>query len=526
MTRITVGAATSCDDPAPDQPPPRDHPGWARRGQPRHRRDRLAGQQQPGSRAGQPFSASRHRRGPGAAAGTGQPQRAAAGRADRRRRCPAGRPRHPRVGVQWWLTRADAAGAARRRARGAPDQPARRAHQPAHPRAAGLPAGQRRQPVRPGRSRRVFDYRYRIPLDHPAGTCWYHPHHHGTVADQVFGGLAGALLVDAAGRAPTCRSPPTAVLLVTDITLDTDGRVATDQRDGPDDGPRGRAGAGQRPAPTRRSPPYPARSQRWRIINGCISRILAIRLDGHQLVQVAQDGTFLPAAGSTGSSAARPGQPRRRARPPRPAPATTRWSRTPTTAGRLGMMGGRQRDRRARSPWPPWPPTGPTGHRGTATQRRCPPRHPPPARLTVQRQTHLPDGHGRHGQRGGHGASPSTAAPSTRPATTRPSRLGTTEDWTVTNTSPMDHPFHLHVWPFPCSPPAPAYRQTGYLQDVVLDPSPRLGPAAHPVHDPPRPQRLPLPHPRPRRRRHDGHRQRPRLGHHAPLRRPAPSPAT
>jgi FtsP/CotA-like multicopper oxidase with cupredoxin domain len=27
-------------------------------------------------------------------------------------------------------------------------------------------------------------------------------------------------------------------------------------------------------------------------------------------------------------------------------------------------------------------------------------------------------------------------------------RLGTTEDWIVRNTSAMDHPFHLHVWPF------------------------------------------------------------------------------
>lgn len=23
-----------------------------------------------------------------------------------------------------------------------------------------------------------------------------------------------------------------------------------------------------------------------------------------------------------------------------------------------------------------------------------------------------------------------------------------TEDWVVRNTSPMDHPFHLHIWPF------------------------------------------------------------------------------
>ena len=25
--------------------------------------------------------------------------------------------------------------------------------------------------------------------------------------------------------------------------------------------------------------------------------------------------------------------------------------------------------------------------------------------------------------------------------------LGTVEDWTIVNVSPMDHPFHLHVWP-------------------------------------------------------------------------------
>ena len=25
--------------------------------------------------------------------------------------------------------------------------------------------------------------------------------------------------------------------------------------------------------------------------------------------------------------------------------------------------------------------------------------------------------------------------------------LGTVEEWTIANTSPMDHPFHLHVWP-------------------------------------------------------------------------------
>jgi FtsP/CotA-like multicopper oxidase with cupredoxin domain len=35
--------------------------------------------------------------------------------------------------------------------------------------------------------------------------------------------------------------------------------------------------------------------QRWRIINGCTSRVLALRLEGHLLTQVALDGVFLPA---------------------------------------------------------------------------------------------------------------------------------------------------------------------------------------------------------------------------------------
>ncbi|HEY5155216.1 MAG TPA: multicopper oxidase domain-containing protein, partial [Acidimicrobiales bacterium] len=54
--------------------------------------------------------------------------------------------------------------------------------------------------VEPGRQ---HTYRYEIPADHPSGTFWYHPHHHGLVAPQVFGGLAGAIIVeDAIDRLP------------------------------------------------------------------------------------------------------------------------------------------------------------------------------------------------------------------------------------------------------------------------------------------------------------------------------------
>ncbi|WP_370257247.1 multicopper oxidase domain-containing protein [Cryobacterium sp. Hh38] len=41
-----------------------------------------------------------------------------------------------------------------------------------------------------------FDYQYELPANHPPGVYWYHPHHHGFVADQVFGGLYGAIIVE------------------------------------------------------------------------------------------------------------------------------------------------------------------------------------------------------------------------------------------------------------------------------------------------------------------------------------------
>ncbi|MBM3515506.1 MAG: hypothetical protein FJX59_17595, partial [Alphaproteobacteria bacterium] len=46
--------------------------------------------------------------------------------------------------------------------------------------------------IPPGAS---FDYEYAIPPDHPAGTFFYHTHHHGSTAIQVSSGMAGAIIV-------------------------------------------------------------------------------------------------------------------------------------------------------------------------------------------------------------------------------------------------------------------------------------------------------------------------------------------
>jgi len=49
--------------------------------------------------------------------------------------------------------------------------------------------------------------------------------------------------------------------------------------------------------------------------------------------------------------------------------------------------------------------------------------------------------------------------------------LGTTEEWTVNNPSPLAHPFHLHVWPFTVLATSDATPPVGVPQDVVLIPA-------------------------------------------------------
>ena len=40
-----------------------------------------------------------------------------------------------------------------------------------------------------------FEYEIKVPADHPAGTYWYHAHKHGSTAIQVASGMAGPLIV-------------------------------------------------------------------------------------------------------------------------------------------------------------------------------------------------------------------------------------------------------------------------------------------------------------------------------------------
>jgi len=157
----------------------------------------------------------------------------------------------------------------------------------------GLPVpadqdGNPMDPVRPGATRA---YAFDVPPG-TAGTYWYHPHAHGTTAEQVARGLAGALIVRAA--ADPLAHVPEVTLLVSGLRLDDSGQVAAH---GTLDMMLGRQGeqllvnGGRLPVHTAR----PGATQRWRILNCTSARTLRLALDGHAFTLVGTDGGLLAA---------------------------------------------------------------------------------------------------------------------------------------------------------------------------------------------------------------------------------------
>jgi FtsP/CotA-like multicopper oxidase with cupredoxin domain len=65
-----------------------------------------------------------------------------------------------------------------------------------------------------------FEYRVRIPVDHPPGLYWYHPHIHGFAESKILGGASGALVIEGIERVnPKLAGLPERVFVVRDQPL-------------------------------------------------------------------------------------------------------------------------------------------------------------------------------------------------------------------------------------------------------------------------------------------------------------------
>lgn len=296
--------------------------------------------------------------------------------------------------------------------------------------------------VGPGSS---FDYEYRLPADHPPGLYWYHPHHHGIVADQIFAGLFGAIIVE---DPQPIEASAERLLVVSDTAVDGLGNIsavsAMDRMAGREGGlllvngqSNPKLGA------------VPGGRERWRILNACVARYLLLRMDGQQLQLLGIDSGRLQQPRAVEELLLTPGSRADLLVSTVAGDAVLRAFRY-NRGSMAGMMGP------GFGQGPSVPADGAAlaslhvSGAPDASPAVAVPSQPVPLDLTgsavaARRQVDLATGMGM----GGAGMMRFTInGREFNPARTDISAAaGSVEEWTLTNSSTMDHPFHLHVWP-------------------------------------------------------------------------------
>jgi FtsP/CotA-like multicopper oxidase with cupredoxin domain len=127
-----------------------------------------------------------------------------------------------------------------------------------------------------------------VPDDHPRGTYWYHPHHHGSADVQISSGMAGALIVDGdfAG-VPEIADTVERVLILNEVMFDYLRTIEVYDTLWPEAAPRFISINGQREPIIRLRP---GEVQRWRIVQAAHESNLRLALDDHLLHPIAYDG--------------------------------------------------------------------------------------------------------------------------------------------------------------------------------------------------------------------------------------------
>lgn len=280
----------------------------------------------------------------------------------------------------------------------------------------------------------AFDYEYELGDDHPPGVFWYHPHHHGNSAEQLFRGLYGAIIVDDEEPVAATRER---LLMISDISFDgADVHVASTAertlgREGDLVLVNGQLGATVLAKPGER--------ERWRVVNACSSRYLRLRLDGQRMQLLGVDAGRYPEPREVEEFVLTPGN--RADLMVTAVEGTSTLQTLPFDRGGMGMFGS-----------PPSATTGAdlltftvAGAEATAPALTVPSattRDLRTEQMTGQRTVTLAMGGGPGGMRFTiDGQEFAEDRVDTEIA------YGALEEWTLVNASPMDHPFHLHVWP-------------------------------------------------------------------------------
>ena len=150
--------------------------------------------------------------------------------------------------------------------------------------------------VPPGASQQ---YDVPIPADHPGGLFWWHPHRHGAVAQQVRAGMAGAIIVRGAiDDVPEVRAAKEQVMVLQAIELGDDFQLL-DPIPNPTKEqafyPRTQILYTVNGVMNPKITMYPGEVQRWRMLNAAEGKFMSLRLEGHDFHILAWDGLTMAA---------------------------------------------------------------------------------------------------------------------------------------------------------------------------------------------------------------------------------------
>ena len=141
--------------------------------------------------------------------------------------------------------------------------------------------------ISPGES---HTYEFQIPENHPAGTFWYHPHYHGLVAEQLFGGLAGLFVIRGElDEIPEVKAAQEEFLVLKDFALDRQGNIPQPGHMAQMTGRRGDLLT----VNAQFNPPLQIAQGgllRLRLLNASPSRFFWLSLENHPLHLIATDG--------------------------------------------------------------------------------------------------------------------------------------------------------------------------------------------------------------------------------------------
>jgi FtsP/CotA-like multicopper oxidase with cupredoxin domain len=285
-----------------------------------------------------------------------------------------------------------------------------------------------------------FRYEYQIPGDHPEGSYWYHPHVHGSSAIQTMNGMSGALIIEGpTDEVAEIAAAREVILFFQQITLNDEGESPTnfDEIDGPAlytvNGqlqPVLYIGSGE--------------VQRWRLLNCTWETFFPLQLDGHAFHQIAFDGITFPAPAEVGQVFLSPAN---------RADVLVRGG-TPGTYVLRKLSYYQESD----APRPEVDLLTVVVTPGDGRAMSLPTTLPAPASLSTDfssgfartRTLTFMEGVDAEGET----TFPIIPYPGGPPEFYDANRvdqtmqLGTAEEWTLLNTSPDDHPFHIHINPF------------------------------------------------------------------------------